>query len=314
MTSSTCSGGPGAAGAERVAVDANILSNPFDRRFVMASWEALGARAPVLPRVALELCGRMADGEVAHWGRRVLPHEERRGWSHTDEDRHRILHAVDAGTRAWVAEEIDAQLERPGDARPDTALAAVRMSPAQRGAASAIALAIPDDCFRGASPNNHHGDRMVIAEASVMGFAALASHNRISIDRRRVNAWLRKGVGLNSDLVWDADEAVEALLGRTGADPDEMPLRAVLLACLPEAPAPPGREAEIVGRFIDALGDSSFPSCAAGALRTWTGPRGLELAREAKQGLAASRARQTEARRLAKVRGAAAEAGWAPCR
>ena len=63
---------------EQIALDTSVLCRPYDRRFVMAAWQLLGAKVAILPRVARELHGTMADNERHHW-RCVMDGEEERG-------------------------------------------------------------------------------------------------------------------------------------------------------------------------------------------------------------------------------------------
>ena len=37
---------------EQIALDTSVLCRPYDRRFVMAAWQLLGAKVAILPRVA----------------------------------------------------------------------------------------------------------------------------------------------------------------------------------------------------------------------------------------------------------------------
>ena len=290
------------------AFDTSVLCRPFDRRFVLSTWQGLGAKVAVLPRVAQELYGIMADNEAAHW-HTVLDGEEERGRpKYGAVARLRIVEAASDGVRRWINEEIDAQRE-PGFAR-ESALNLVVMSMEERARAFRLASDIPAYCFRGYSPNRHAGDRQVIAEAVVMGFQVVASKNRNSIRRVQTNHWLRQSAGLNIDLVQETDEVVSGFILARGPEVGPPALEAILHAALPLRPVSPQREQSIVERFMANIQAGSFPDCGGGALDVWLSGEGLEVAAKARASLASSTARETEARRVATVRKAAVDAGW----
>lgn len=296
---------------EQIALDTSVLCRPYDRRFVMAAWQLLGAKVAVLPRVARELHGTMADSERQHW-RRVMDGEEERGREpYTTLERYRIARAAADGVRQWVEAELDAQLE-DGPFSLDSALRVVRMGEADRADADDLAMRLPDHCFQGHSKDGHAGDRRIIGEAAVMNFRILASRNRTSIRRERTNAWLREKAGLNADLVCEADDVLTRVHHARHADPDAAALDAVLHAALPKADVTPERQDEIVEAFIGHLRASCFPDCAEGAQSAWLGPEGVAAATRMRERLDPSPSRDTESRRVSAVRNAAAGAGWRP--
>ncbi len=292
------------------AFDTSVLCRPFDRRFIMSTWQGLGCKVAVLPRVAQELYGTMADNEADHWHSVLNGEEKRSGIKYSPVTRYDIVDAASKGVQKWIGDEIDAQ-QRDGFER-QSALELVSMSREEKAEASRLAALIPSYCFRGYSANGHAGDRQVIAEAVVMKFHVLASKNRNSIRRVQTNSWLRQSAGVNVDLVEEADDVVSGLLLTQGPKLGAPALDAVLHACLPLREASPQREHSIVKRFLDTLQAGSFPDCGSSALDLWLSAEGPEMAEKARASLAPSLARETEDRRVRAVRAAASEVGWSP--
>ena len=308
------------AGLERVAWDSSGLFSPFDRRFIMATCELLGGRAVVLPQVAREMHGILADNEEDHWIK-VLGWEERRGQrSYAPDEKDRICAAAGFGIKDWVRDEIDAQAKPKARNAPDSALALHALTPSESGRARDIAQAIPDYCFRGQSKDGHWGDRQIIGQAVVAGYHVLASKNRRSVKRPRINVWCRETHGVNEDLMQEADDvmqdAVSGMGRRRAADDavgpgDEVFLKAVLLAAMPGHDVAPDRFAEIVENFMDRLENSeTFPECADGAWRAWRSDLAPSCIQSVRPLLADSPTRATEQRRLNAVHSRARGAGW----
>jgi len=290
-----------------ITFDTSVLCRPFDRRFIMAAWELLGAPVPVLPRVAKELYHVMADNEEDHWISVLSGQERRKGITYSYEQKNKIASSVATATYAWVNSKIDhAQFS---SAHP-CALKQVSMTEQDEGRVRDIAFRIPSRCFRGPSRNNHRGDRLVIAEALVTQHRVLASKNRISIRREPTNQWLKSEFGINDDLVQEADDVVFRTFQHHGHDPDTFGLQSVLLACLPDKQVSPERMDEIVQRFTAMLSKSSFPDCAEGANQCWESEQGLACVNTVRSLLSESVARKTEASRVALVREHAQQAGW----
>ena len=217
---------------ESVTLDTSVMCRPVERRFVMATWELLGARVPVLPNVASELHGVMYRNEFLHWQRSLASQERREETKeYPTGAKDRIATAAAEGARQWVEQELQTELEPAEGAHIPSALRPVRMSTLQREQANGIAAAIPNRCFAGPSKDNHFGDRVIIAQAIVMGFSILASRNRASIRRNQVNEWAKESMGLNADLVREAEDAVHEVQGRILSPSDKASLAAVLLAC-----------------------------------------------------------------------------------
>ena len=294
---------------ESVTFDTSVMCRPVERRFVMATWELLGARVPVLPNVASELHGVMYRNEFLHWQRSLASQERREETAeYPPGAKDRIATAAAEGARQWVEREL--QTEPAEGAHAPSALHAVRMSALQREQANGIAAAIPNRCFAGPSKDNHFGDRVIIAQAITMGFSILASRNRASIRRNQVNEWAKDSMGLNADLVREAEDAVHEVQGRILSPSDKASLAAVLLACLPGRPTSPERTTAIVDQFIRLLRQSSLAGCGEGAEFMWREPEGVDLATQVAKRIDDSAARQTEQRRVDLVRRKATDAGW----
>ena len=146
----------------------------------------------------------------------------------------------------------------------------------------------------------------------VMGFQVIASKNRNSIRREQTNHWVRQSMGINGDLVREADDVVGGELLTRGHEQGPLALEAALHASLPAREVSPKREQEIVETFLEHMQAGSFPDCGSSALDVWHGDKGAEMARTARASLVPSPARDTEGRRVKSVREAAAKAGWSP--
>ena len=290
-----------------ITFDTSVLCRPFDRRFVMAAWELLGARVPILPRVVKELYGVMAHNESDYWDKVIEGQVRRTGASYTVERKLAIGAAVIEATQRWISDEIDSQETADSETN---ALDLIEMTRLDRLRVPKVARDIPARCFRGPSRNDHLGDRLVIAEAVITGHQILASKNRTSIKREEINHWLKKEHGVNADLVQEADDVLLRTMLYHGLDTNQFSLRSVLLSALPERETSPERIAEIMNRFFESLGKSSFPDCADAAERGWHSEHALDLIEQIRHRMGESLARATEARRVHMVREAAQRAGW----
>ncbi len=300
----------------QIAVDTSLLGRRDARRFLMAAWERLGARTPVLPQVRNELFQLLADRETDYWDRVMRGQRNRLGISYTPAEERAILAAADRSAREWAQRHLDAPLDPalPQD-RPEPklpcALVPIALSDEEDSRAREIAARIPAYCFRGPSKNSHHGDRQVIAQAAVKGYRVLSTDNRTSIRAEHMNVWLRESLGLNEDLVCGPDATMSLLFGATPAGDAEL-LKAVLHACLPEHPRPREREGQIVAQFLRGLEAGGFRESAEGANRVWASDLGDELAAAVREEIPGSAARATEADKLAFARARAEAAGWRP--
>lgn len=301
---------------DQVAVDTSLLGRREARRFIMAAWERLGARTPVLPRVRYELYALLADRETDYWERVMRGQRSRLGISYTPAVERAILGAADSSAREWVRRHLDAPLD-PGlphdrsEPKSPCALVPIALSDEEDSRAREIAAGIPAYCFRGQSENGHRGDRQVIAQATVKGYRVLSTDNRTSIRPGHMNVWLRESLGLNEDLVCEADATMSLLFGATPAGDAEI-LKAVLHACLPERPRPREREAQIVAQFLRGLEAGGFRKSVEGANRVWASDLGEKLAASVREEIPGSVARATEADKIAFARARAEAAGWRP--
>ncbi len=292
---------------EHITFDTSVLCRPFDRRFVMAAWELLGARVPVLPRVTNELYGVMSLNESEHWETVLEKQSERTGVAYSTDTVLRINEAVIAATRHWVSSELDEQEHED----PQTSgLRRVSLSGLDLVRVTRIAREIPAKCFHGPSRNGHLGDRFVIAEALVSGHQILASKNRSSIKRVITNTWLQEVHGLNTPLVQEADDVMQETILAHGHDIDRFATQCVVLAAWPEREVSTTRLSEIMERFFNRLEKSSFPDCSDAASRGWHSSHCLEYIESVKPYLPSSTTRATESRRVDLVRQAAEDAGW----
>ena len=178
----------------------------------------------------------------------------------------------------------------------------------QAPARNALAAAIPRDCFRRPEGQNQHADRLIIAEAVVLGYTLLASENLGTIKHERTNAWLRSERKTSTDLIVTLADAAKAL--DTGRDPEAIALDAVLAAALPDEDRGIERDLRAVTVFIDRLARGHAASCA-----TWA-QDALEFLEDPGTRFAAARAalphpaRASEARRVTDTRTAAQRAGY----
>lgn len=303
-----------------VAWDSCSLFGSFDRRFIMAACELSGCQTNVLPQVAKEMFG-ILSGDTAKYWLSVMEGEERRGGSrYGDDEKARICEAASEGLKAWVKSEIDAQATQPSSMRSLSGLKLHILNPAEVGRALDIASKIPAYCFQGTPKDGHWGDRQIMGQAIVSGLHVLASRNRNSIKRARLNRWCQEAHGINGDIIVEADDVMQQIMTeRTqaqGADAevgpgDEMMLKAVLLAAMPGHDVAPDRFDSIIETFIQSIEKSrTFIECADSARRTWLSRRGKACVDEIKPMLADSVARATEQRRIDSVRRSASDAGW----
>ena len=251
-----------------VVLDTSLLAPPTSRRFFMAAWERQGLKVPVLPRVVRELHGVLGDSEQAHWTR-VLAGQADRGVRHSPSTTNRVLEAVENAARQWVRDTLDVQLTQAKPPPSPCALQVVSFDDAELLRARQIGEALPADCFKGPSRNEHFGDRQIIGQAAVKGYRVLALNNRSSIRRAAVNRWLRNHLGTNEDLLWESDDAVYQLHADGTPSPDAELLKGVLQACLPDQPRPAEREHDIVLQFLQRLTSAGMDACAEGMTRAW---------------------------------------------
>lgn len=294
---------------EQITFDSSVVVAPSDRRFVMCCWERMGSKVPIVPAVAREMYGQLPSAETTHLAR-VLDGEENRGSSHySSSSRAGIYEAVADATREWIHRELDAQLSDSSHSLVN-GLRVVEMAAEQVVQAQRLSTDIPDNCFRTLEPRRQLGDRNVMAQAAVLGFSVLASHNRHSILRPEINRWMREEVGLNHDLVQDADTVIYELYTELGLNPATEQLKAVLVACLPSTARLPSREREIIDQFLGRLERGSFSEGAARCVRGLVSEEFVQYVDEIRSELPASVARETERRRISMVREAAERAGW----
>ncbi len=292
-----------------VTFDSSVVVAPTDRRFVLCSLERLGAKVPIVPAVAREMFGQLPTNETAHWARVLDGEESRKSASYTALARANIYEAVAEATRMWVRNELDAQIANPNTS-PESGLSVVKMTAEQIVEAQRISMDIPEKCFRSLTPSRQLGDRNVMSQAAVLGFSVLASHNRHSILRPEVNKWMKEEIGLNHDLVQEADQVIYEIYEGEGLDPAIEQLKAVLLACLPSAVRAPMRQKEIIDQFLSRMERGSFRDCAARSARALSSDEFTQYVEEIRGELASSIARRTEDRRISLVRDAARGAGW----
>ncbi len=275
----------------------------------MCCFERLGFKVLVVPAVAGEMYGQLPTAETSHWAR-VLDGEENRGkHNYAPSSRAEIYEAVAEATRRWIHREFDAQIEDASQSL-EYGLSVIKMSAEQIVQAQRLSTDIPDNCFRILEPSRQLGDRNVMAQAAVLGFSVLASHNRHSIMRPEINRWMREEVGLNHDLVQEADDVMYELYMELGLNPAIEKLKAVLLACLPSTIRSPLREREIVDQFLGRLERGSFSEGAARCARELQSEQFVQYVEEIRKELPSSVARETERRRITMVRDAARRAGW----
>ena len=278
---------------QQVTFDSSVVVAPSDRRFVMCCSERLGSKVPIVPAVAREMYGQLPSTETSHWAR-VLDGEENRGKNHyAPSSRAGIYEAVAEATRKWIQRELDAQIEDASQSL-ENGLSVVKMSAEQIVQAQRLSTDIPDNCFRILEPSRQLGDRNVMAQAAVLGFSVLASHNRHSIMRPEINRWMREEVGLNHDLVQEADDVMYELYIELGLNPAIEQLKAVLLACLPSTIRSPSREREIVDQFLGRLERGSFSEGAARCARELQSEQFVQYVEQIRKELPSSVARETE--------------------
>ena len=294
---------------EQITFDSSVVVAPSDRKFVMCCWEKLGSKVPIVPAVAREMFGQLPDAETIHWAR-VLDGEESRGASqYASSARAGIYEAVAEAIREWIHKELDSQVGNSSDSL-ENGLGVVKMSAEQVVQAQRLSTDIPDNCFRTIERGKQLGDRNVMAQAAVLGFSVLASHNRHSILRPEINRWMREEVSLNHDLVQEADSVMYELYTELGFNPAIEQLKAMLLACLPSTARSPSREREIIDQFLVRLERGSFSEGAARCVRELESEEFVQYVEEIRKELPSSVARETERRRISMVRDAARRAGW----
>lgn len=298
---------PRAQGLASVTVDSSLMYPTTTRRFLMALWEMEGLRIELVPRTAQEMYGMVRESEREQWYRRLRWDTKRTGRVWAPESVEKIIDAAQNAAGQWVNAELGYG-KTPG--RNDSMLHAVTLSAKQGVEAAAIAAEIPRRCFRGPTKNNYRGDREIVAQAVISGFKILASDNRWSIVRNRMNGWLAEQSLVEEELVLNADDAIEkAGPWRTQAN---TMLEAVLRATLPNERRSAEREAEFVTTFVKRLGRQGLEGVSLSCLDAWEGPDHETIYKAARAHIehGGKLSRMTEDRRLEAVRSAAAGAGY----
>ena len=290
-----------------VTIDSSLVYPTTSRRFLMALWEMEDRKVELLPRTVKETWGFVQDSEIEYWGRRLAKEAERTATTVPPDVARAIKEAAAVTAGVWINAEVG-YAGRPG--RNDSMLRAVTLTAEQDRHADAIARAIPGECFKGASKNNHWGDRQIIAQGIVSGFKILASDNRASIRRTQTNGWLIDERLAEAKFVLNADDAIDEA-GPWKEQPAHM-LEAVLRATLPTRPTSPDREKEIVEQFLSRMRNEGLPNTADSCAHEWEGVRANEIRKRARAYIEGPRthARETEDRRVRATRAAAHRAGY----
>ena len=258
---------PTAGGLAAVTVDSSLMYPTTARRFLMTLWEMEGLKIELVPRAVQEMYSYVRESEGDQWYRHLRGETQRTGMTWAPETVERIVEVAASAAAKWVNTELGYG-NKAG--RNDSMLHAVTLSAEQSVEAATIATAIPRDCFRGPTKNDYRGDREIVAQGVVSGFKILASDNRGSIVRNRMNGWLSEAGHASDEFVLNADDAIEKA-GPWRSQPAHM-LEAVLRAALPSEPRSAKRVAEIVDTFIERMRSQGLRGVALSCLDAWHGP------------------------------------------
>jgi len=292
---------------DNITVDSSLMYPTTSRRFLMALWEMDGKRVALVPRAVQEMYGFVRQSEERFCQRALHKQTERTGRIYSPGDRQIIIDAAVEAAGEWVNDELGDD-KRPGN--NSSALILRRLNAEEADRARTLAEAIPSKCFRGPSKNSFFGDREIIGQSIAAGFAILASDNRSSIRRVQLNGWIKEHTGIDGNFVLDADQALEEA-GHWTTQPTKL-LEAVLRAALPSRPRSVERENEIVIQFITRLGREGWKHIAVACDEEWRSAE-AEIAYTSARAFIAeegSHARDTEARRIERIRKATSNAGY----
>ena len=287
-------------GAARATADTELLGDPTCRRFLMCLWNRAGATLTVTPTVADELVGNVRQSERRHWERTLRYDAEHGNRRYDNATYHAIIDAVRSAAGAWIEDELG------GRGAGGLVAAQADMDASMRS--QELAARIPRECFRRPEGQSQYADRLIIAEAVVLGYTLLASENLGTIKHERTNAWLRSKGQATADLIVTIANAARALDPATSAE--DIALDAVLGAALPDEDHGIERDLRAVTAFIARLARGHAGRCATwaqDALETIEDP-GTRFATA--RGALPHQARATEARRVAETRAAARGAGY----
>ncbi len=298
---------PTADALSQVTIDTSLLYPSTARRFLMTLWDMQALKIPVLPRTSRELHGVIKESESAYWKRRLKREATRTGMHWSPQIIIAIADAASEAAGQWVNQELGYGTNQPWN---DSALQRIEMDPAAQLRADDIAEQIPKRCFQGRSLTGHRGDRSIIAEGVVCGFKVLATDNRTSIKRSKINEWLLEQTLTSEDFVLDGDEAIDRA-GHGKTHPAQL-LKTVLIAALPDTPAPKDRENTIVEQFIQRMHHDGLRTIAEDCHQEWTLHDTRQIYQEAREIIEGGKsiARHTEQRRVSATRLAAREAGY----
>ncbi|MCY4223012.1 MAG: hypothetical protein OXD35_15355, partial [Thiotrichales bacterium] len=134
--------------------------------------------------------------------------------------------------------------------------------------------------------------------------------NESLIVMRRHNEWLLEQTLTREDFVLDGDEAIDRA-GHGKTHPAQL-LKTVLIAALPDTPAPKDRENTIVEQFIQRMHHDGLRTIAEDCHQEWTLHDTRQIYQEAREIIEGDKsiARHTEQRRATATRLAAREAGY----
>ena len=286
--------------ARRATADTELLGDPTCRRFLMCLWHRAGATLTVTPTVADELVGNVRQSERRHWERTLRYDAEHGNRTYDDATYHAIIDSARAAAGAWIETELAG--------RGAGGLVGARADMHASARAQALAAAIPRECFRRPEGQSQYADRLIIAEAVVLGYTLLASENLGTIKHERTNAWLRSERQTDTSLIVTIADAAKAL--DTARSAEDIALDAVLGAALPDEDRGIERDLRAVTAFIGRLARGHAQRCA-----TWAHDA-LETLKDPATRFATARgelprqARATEVRRVTETRTAARRAGY----
>ena len=286
--------------ARRATADTELLGDPTCRRFLMCLWDRAGATLTVTPTVADELVGNVRQSERRHWERTLRYDATHGNRTYDEQTYHEIIDAARAAAGTWIETELAG--------RGAGGLVAGRADMHASMRAQELAAQIPRECFRRPEGQSQYSDRLIIAEAVVLGYTLLASENLGTIKHERTNAWLTSQGQTGTDLIVTIADAAKALDTTTSAE--NSALDAVLGAALPDEDRGIERDLRAVTAFIDRLARGHARRCATWALDALETLEDPATRFETARGRLPHRARATEARRVVETRRAARQAGY----
>lgn len=276
---------------ERVAHDANNLSDPPQRRLNMSMVDDGRRKLRLLDAVTDEVGRCVRSSEIRRWSQALHARQV------SIVAQGRIIEAVGDAAQRWFMAEID---------RPGGLFERVPLTEDQKLAALELTIAMPWEFFTGRNGPNQDTDRAMVAESAVAGCTLLLTEDQSTIRHEAVNRWLEGNNWTDAPVLLQANTAAHQRLER---DAGERALYEWMLgAYLPVQPSV--RDAEIIDCNARQLERAGMRYAGMRVLQELHADPNPEATFARVRADLPQRARDAEARRLESVRQAASTAGF----